>query len=457
METADFLGKKVGLLGAGRDNLAIWPWLKKWGARPIVGLDQSPSSKWPADLETRTGPDYLEELADFDLVLRSPGLPLSTVLIAVAKSGRAIKVTSAIDLFINLGLQTSSTLVGVTGSKGKGTTATMLGAMLTAAGRSNEVVGNIGRPVFEVYETLRAGSTVVIELSSFQLEDITASPNLAIILPIFPEHLAPLSKKNPNFHSDLATYTEAKANICRFQNKRDDHLDAVIFASDNPQAAAAAKVSPGYQLGLSTFDSQAGLYLGPGGSLSAGSQQLVDFSKTNLTANHLRLDGALAAAAARHLGVKPPAILAGLQSWQPLAHRMETVAVQNGLTFIDDSYATVPEATIAALTVTDQPIILIVGGSDKGANFQALAEAIKRSTVKAVVAIGGQGPAIVEALRQANWSGQLVSGGQTMKEIVGQAKQLAESGEVVLLSPAAASLDMFKDAADRGDQFRSAI
>ncbi|MEK7548452.1 MAG: UDP-N-acetylmuramoyl-L-alanine--D-glutamate ligase [Patescibacteria group bacterium] len=461
MEVVDFSGKIVGLLGAGRDNLAILPHLRQWGAKRIVILDKVASDKLPADIETRSGPDYLNDLAEFDLLLRSPGLPLATVKDAVARSGRSVEISSAIDVFVHLAIAKKATVIGVTGSKGKGTTATMLGAMLTASGRSNEVVGNIGRGVFDIFGKLHSDQTVVIELSSFQAEDMTASPQLAIILPIFPEHLAPLSATNPNFHSDLAAYTAAKSNICRFQTKRDERLDAVIYAADNIPATEAAKASSAYQVPLSTADSSADSsvdwHLAANGQVFLDRRMIVDLSSCGLVGAHLRLDGALAAAAAWRLGLDEEAIIGGLKNWRPLPHRMEQVAVKNGVTFIDDSYATCPEATISALTTTDRPIVLIAGGSDKGAEFNQLAEAIQKSSVKAVVTIGSQGPMIARELRQINYSGQIVTGASTMAEIVAQAKRLAQANDLILLSPAAASLDMFRNAADRGDQFQAAV
>lgn len=446
MNWSDFAGKKVGLLGAGIENLALIPLLQKAGAKLTVCNEAPTSATDQAErqgLTVVTGKNYLADLGRFDYVFRVAGMPIERLEKAMSTVEKRPIVTSPVDLFLSL---SPCHIVGVTGTKGKGTTATMIGAILSAAGLPCSVVGNIGKPIFSIYDDLTTDTYAIAELSSFQLEDVKHSPEIAVVLPITEEHLQPLSKLNPNFHSTLEAYVQAKANITAFQTE----TNLLVYAADSPtasniaDASSARRIGVGQRRGDVTFTAE--------GELMSGGHEMVSFAEIGLRGVHVWLDAAMAVTVCRELGVGVDRIIEGLRNFKPLPHRLQKVGEINGVTFIDDSYATAPDATIAAIGAYDRPLVWIGGGSRKGVSFKDLGLAIKRSTVKAVILMGQEGPRIKRVLDEVGFNGT-VKFADSMPQAVSTAKQMAKAGDIVLLSPACASLDMFKNASDRGEQF----
>jgi UDP-N-acetylmuramoylalanine--D-glutamate ligase len=452
MQWTDFAGKKIGLLGAGKENVSLIPWLQKAEATVELldaSLDQQKAEelKTKYDIDVINGSNYLEDLGQYNVLFRSPGLPVSTINKAVEQLDRRPVVTSAVNLLLQL---KPCLIIGVTGTKGKGTTASYLHAILQAAGRQSFLVGNIGQSVFDVWDQITKDSIIVAELSSFQLEDVTASPDIAIVLPVSEDHLEPLSERNPNFHQSVEAYRAAKANITKFQTVD----EVVIFAQDSQGAREIASQSKAKAIGLSQANHQA-VGLINDDSLMLEGNQIADLA--GITGRHRQLDAGMAAIAAHELELSPEQITEGLKRFRALPHRMEPIEINNKVVAVDDSYATNPEATIAALTAFTKPVILIAGGSTKGAEFSQLAEAIKKSSVQAVILLGQEGPHIAEALHRADFSGQIKEGAKSMGEAVSLAISLMTPNSIVVLSPACASFDMFGGADDRGNQFQTAI
>jgi len=448
MNWSDFRGKTVALLGGGMENLALIPHLLKAGA--VVSVCDQSAIKLPRqyrNIQKLVGPNYLNNLGEFAVIFRSPGLPVKQVREALKGQRNKPHQTSATDLFLSM---YRDRVVGVTGTKGKGTTATMLGSILSAEGRPHFVAGNIGRPIFEVLDMITPQTVVVLELSSFQLEDIQHSPHGAVILPVTADHLEPLSPRSPNYHPTLGAYVQAKAGITRFQQRG----DWVVFAANNHAASTIAQQSVGEHLRVSDqLDAFAQL---ENGVVSLTGEKL-ELSKLGLHGSHIFLDAALAAAAAVKLGVDSEAIRRGLSKFKPLPHRLQTVAVKGGITFVDDSYATAPDAAAAAISAFTEPIVWIGGGSSKGADFTELVRTIADSSVKAVVLIGQEAARLSEAIREGRKQLPIKVGAASMGQAVQEALSMAKAGEVVLLSPACASKDMFRDADERGDLFQGTV
>jgi UDP-N-acetylmuramoylalanine--D-glutamate ligase len=455
MTWEEFRSKRVALLGAGIENLSLIEHLDAAGATIFVcdqkeqPLSEDFRYRFP-NVKVVTGDRHMHNLGSYDFVFRSPGLPIERVEKALKGSKTRPVVTSATDLFLHM---TDATVVGVTGTKGKGTTSTMIGSILEAAGRPVVVAGNIGKPIFSIIKELTKETVVVLELSSFQLEDIRTSPHLAVILPIGEDHLRPLSEESPNYHKSLNDYVAAKAHITLFQSA----ADTLVFAADSPDATAIASVSKAKKIGVSQSAYQNHWNVGARGDVFRQGEKFCDLAETQLRGQHVFLNATMAAAVATELGVDKEMILAGLKKFVPLPHRLQEIATRNGIAFIDDSYATNPEATIAALTAFTEPVVLIAGGSSKGADFTTLAEKIAQSSVVGVVLVGQEAPRLRQAILSVSPELTIEDGGTTMIEIVTKAVALVKSGGVVLLSPACASKDMFKNAADRGDQYQAAV
>jgi len=339
--------------------------------------------------------DDLALLDDIELVVKSPGVPAEMPMVVEARA-RGIEVWSEVELGYRL--LSSSGFVGVTGTNGKTTTAELLGAMFRAAGRNVAVAGNIGTPLTSV----RAAEWVVCELSSFQLEDVhRLTCDVAVLINLEPDHL--------DRHHTFERYRDAKLRI--FERSRAQvvprglGLPGVEFSADDP--LPAEPLIPG---------------------------------------RHNRENAAAATAAARAAGIEESAIAEALRSFAGVPHRLELVADRGGVRYVNDSKATNVAAALPALaTYAAEPVHLILGGSPKGEDFAPLATAIG-SNVRSIHLIGAEAGRLEE-----------VVGGhrdETLERAVEHAAELAQPGDVVLLSPACASYDQFANFEERGDAFR---
>jgi len=448
----DFAGKNVALLGAGIENLALISHLLAAGAKVTVA-DRGTRPDFPElnpSVRLVTGDKYLEGLDQYDIVFRIAGLPVATLEEALKDLKIRPEVSSPTDLFLAL---SPCQTIGVTGSKGKGTTSTMIGSILKASGKKVVVVGNIGHPMFDCFKDLERDSFAIIELSSFQLEDLSHSPDIAVVLAITEnDHLQPLSNQNPNYHASVNDYVAAKAQITIHQTSQ-NHL---VYVADNDYAISIAQVSKAKKTSVSQLSKDADFFVDQAGVVWTEGKELVDLSKLGLRGQHVFLNTTVAIAVARILHCREVDIAQGIINFRPLPHRLEQFMEKNGVMYIDDSYATAPEAAIAAIGTFESPIIWIAGGSTKGASFDELARVVSKSTVKRAILIGQEAAKIKESLSHfaQNIS---VETPKTLAEAVKLAQKAAKNGDLILLSPACASKDMFQSAADRGDQFKRLV
>lgn len=402
-------GKKVAFLGLGVDAGDVEAWLRTQGAEITI-------------LDEKKDPDAFADLAKYDALVRSPGVYRHREeILAAEKAG--VVVTSKMKIFFDV--CPTKNIIGVTGTKGKGTTSTLIYEMLKAAGKDVFIGGNIGRGMFEHLERITPETWVVLELSSFQLMDLHASPYIAVTLMVTSDHL--------DWHKDLEEYVHAKSSITRFQ-KTDD---ISIFNDQYAQSVHIGMLGEGKKMPVRRSDWSA---------------------PVRLRGEHNKENFAAAAAAARIAGVSEETILAVAREFKGLEHRLEEVATVEGVTYYDDSISTTPDTAIAAMNAFTEPLILFLGGSDKGANFTELGQAITNAThVKGIVLIGATSEKIKASLNQAGANIPVQEGAQTMQEAVAQARAMSIPGSVVVLSPACASFGMFKNYKDRGDQFKEAV
>lgn len=451
---ADLAGRKVALLGAALENTSLIPHLLRHQAEiTVCEWDQTRVEKIKAtfpSIKLATGDEYLKDLDRFEVLFRSPGFPVATVERALRQSKSKPLVSSATDLFLRL---TQSKVIGVTGSKGKGTTCTMIGSILDAAGKKVVVAGNIGRPIFDIFDDLTKETIVILELSSFQLEDVSCSPDIAVVLAIMEnDHLQPLSTQSPNYHQTVNDYVAAKAHITLFQSN-DDWL---VYNADNDLSTSVAQISQSQKISVSQASSEADYFVNKQGVVFKSGRKLVDLALLGLRGQHVFLNTTVAIAAAAILECREVDMAQGIVNFRPLPHRLEQFADKGAITYVDDSYATAPEAAIAAIGSFDQPIIWIAGGSSKGASFDELAKVVASSKVKNVILLGQEAPKIKESLSHFAQKLPVVMT-KTLAGAVKISLSLAQKGDVVLLSPACASKDMFENAADRGDQFQRLV
>ena len=447
-------GEKIAVLGLGKEGLDLLRFLNKMRIKP-AGLDAQaikPGStqareilRWTSALHL--GKHYLDQLSDFDLVFRSPGVPLDLPQIKAAKR-RGVIFSSLTQLFFDL---CPAKIVGITGTKGKSTTTALIYHIVK--GRNGGRVyfgGNIGYPPLLLLPKLTKQDVAILELSSFQLEDLTRSPQIAVVLNIVPEHL--------NRHKTFAKYLDAKLNLVCYQTKN----DYVVIGADHPMAPAVAKLTPGKLVKYSVRKIlPRGLYLANNEmvyrDITTGRRAIIaDIAFSPLVGQH-NLENVLAAVTvALLLGIKPERIKERLKTFTPLEHRLEPAGEKGQVNFINDSLATTPVATIAALETQTGPVTLILGGSSKKENFKELVNLLSSRPIQGIVLIGDTADKLFKSLKTAKVKFPFAKA-KDFPEAVRMAYAYARPRGTVLFSPACASFGWFKDAYDRGSQFKKLV
>jgi UDP-N-acetylmuramoylalanine-D-glutamate ligase len=423
---------RIAILGFGIEGKSLLRFLPKSPAYKqselwILDKRPIPKEEIPAgkNIHLQTGKDYLKNLDRFDALFRSPGIPYLTQEIQDAKKAGTL-IPSATKLFFgNMRLfptgKKRPILIGVTGTKGKGTTCTLLAHILKTAGKKVVLAGNIGKPMLDVLPQAKRADYVVLELSSFQLQDIAESPHIAVVLDIFPDHL--------DAHKSLEEYFEAKSNIARFQSP----ADRVFYFSNNPLSKRIAAPGKGRKIAVTPSEES------------------------------LKKNFEMASAVARSLMIPQKTIDRAIASFKGLEHRLQLVRKLHGVRFYNDSAATNPEAAAAAVRTFKEPLILIAGGKDKGLDYTSLAETLNASDNLATVILFGENrEKIAQAIEVGNKKYEIRKT-KTLKEAFKLAHAAAESlvisykSLVVLFSPAAASFDQFKNYKERGETFTTLV
>jgi UDP-N-acetylmuramoylalanine--D-glutamate ligase len=429
---------KVAILGFGKQGYSSYHYFKDSGAA-ITIHDADKDTKVPDGAASVLGEHYLENLGSYDVLVRSPGIHPNEI---VAKNSLSIlsKVTSNTNEFFKV--CPTKHIIGVTGTKGKGTTTSLIAKLLEADKKTVHVGGNIGTPPLELLnQNIQENDWVVLELGNTQLIDLRYSPAIAVCLMIVPEHL--------DWHTDLQEYYDAKKNICSHQTPN----DKVIFYSKNVVSTEIAETSIGAKI---PFLQKPGART-EGDAIIINEQDIIcPISAVSLKGAHNLQNVCAALTAAWDLIENKDTVEGVLKNYTGLPHRLEAIRKVNGITYVDDSFGTTPETAIVALEAYSEPKILILGGSDKGADYTELANTVKQNNVKKVVLIGAMANKIQQELTLVNFY-DYVMGGDTMKEIIATCNKYAASGDVILLSTGCASFGMFKNYEDRGQQFSQVV
>lgn len=453
----------AGVLGAGIENLALVVFLIKNGVAVNV-YDRNDEEKIKQKLndygcDTKkvkivSGIDYDKKIEKHDIFFRSPGMLLKEAKNLTYEKG---VLSSAMQYFFEL---CPAVIIGVTGTKGKGTTASAIGEVIREGiflkgweGSKVYVMGNIGKAPFEIIDELKENDWVVMEMSSFQLEDMMVSPHIAVVLEISPDHLAPLSADNPNYHKSFDDYLSAKRKIVEYQKKG----DVAILLGEEPIKSFSkytkADIFNFGKAGTDCYEDRGIIYYKHGNK----EEKVVDTSKMILKGKHNWQNIEAVITVGKCLGLDNEMIEKVIIQFKGLPHRLQFVDEIDRVKYYDDSYGTGPRATIAAINAFNEPLVLILGGSSKGAKFDGLAEVIGDSSVKTVILIGDEAETIWKALVAKKVEVEIIRDLDKMEDIVKKAREVAVKGDVVLLSPACASFGLFKNASDRGDQFQKYV
>ncbi len=430
---------KIAILGfAGQGQAAYEYW--NTSGNELTICDQAADLKVPEGAKTQLGSDYLKNLDQFDLLVRTPALHPRDIAVANPEHPEVLtKVTTVTNEFFRV--CPSKNIIGVTGTKGKGTTSTLITKMLEAAGNKVHLGGNIGIPPLDMLKSnIQPDDWVVLELANFQLIDLKYSPPVAVCLMVEPEHM--------DWHETIEEYVGAKQQLFVHQQAE----DIAVFYPESELSKQVVSVSPGQKI---PYLQQPGAAV-EDGTVKIDGQEICKVDELKLLGKHNWQNACAAVTAIWQVTQDINAIRSVLTTFTGLEHRLELVRDLDGVKYYDDSFGTTPETAMVAIEAFKEPKVVILGGSDKGSHYEQLAKTIVANNVRTVVAIGQMGPKITGAIRAAGFE-NIVEGGSTMTEIVQAARNQAEPGDVVLLSTACASFDMFKNYKDRGEQFNTAV
>lgn len=441
-------GKRIAVCGIGRNNQPVIRQLLEKGARVLAcdrrdreQLGETADELEKAGVTLSLGDGYLSHL-DVDMILRTPGMKPYLPEFEQARA-KGIPVTSEMELFFAL---CPAPIYGVTGSDGKTTTTTIIAGLLEASGKRVHLGGNIGRPLLPVIEEVQEQDAVVVELSSFQLTRMTQSPQVAVITNVAPNHL--------DWHTDMAEYIDAKRNLMLHQKPG----DRVVLNADNEVTASFAGDAAGECCFFSRRHEVArGAFLGEDNVLymrADGQDSPVMQRADILIPGDHNVENYLAAIAAVWGEVEPAVIADYARQFGGVPHRSELLRRRRGVKWYNDSIGSSPSRTIAGLKAFDRRVILIAGGYDKHIPYDPLGP-VAAETVKTAILMGATADAIETAIRAC--SDLPIVRVSNMEEAVAEADRLAGEGDIVFLSPASASFDMYRNFEERGDHFRRLV
>ena len=439
--------RKVAIIGLGVSNKPLLGYFHKNKAKVTV-FDNREIANIPKEImdeiteysmEFSLGKDYLNKLHNFDLIIRSPSC-MPTIPEIMAEEERGAIVTTEIELLMKM---CPCKIIGVTGSDGKTTTTTLISEIIKSAGYTCHLGGNIGKPLFTKLSEIKPEDIVVLELSSFQLMNMEVSPDIAVITNISPNHL--------NIHKDYEEYINAKKNIFKFQNK-----EGILVANyDNKETKDASIQARGRVIYFSSKKKLDNGYIVDGDTIKQCEDKLrkhlISVKDITIKGIHNYENICSAIAATESLVDKDIAVKV-CKEFKGVEHRIEYVRELKGIKFYNDSKATNTKATQIALSSFKTPIIILLGGLERGHDFFELKDYMKY--VKHIVALGECRNRVEDFAKELGISCTNV---ETMKEAVPAAYKVAKKGDTVLLSPASASWDQYKKFEDRGDEFKQLV
>ncbi len=440
-------GKSVCILGFGREGQSTYHTIRRISEDVVITIADKDASllfslpflNSDCNINFHGGKDYLSILSKYDIIFKTPGITLKQL-----DNPEVIdKITSQSEVFIDY---YKERIIGITGTKGKSTTASLIYNILSHAGRKTILVGNIGLPPFESLDDIENDTEIIYELSSHQLETLEVSPHIAIILNLFEEHL--------DHYNSYDDYKNAKLNIAKYQkpddvliyNMDNEELCDSLYGFDYSGVKYAVCIKDRANCNACTDKNKLILRL---------RDQEIGFSiidSVNIKGEHNLVNCLMSAMVCKIKGVKDQDVIKGLISFEGLRHRIELVGKFGGISFYNDSIATIPQATMEAIKTIGNVEFLILGGFDRGVDYNYLAGFLGDIHIKNILCIGNAGKRIFGLLQETNCMSK-VQIFDTYEDIFKYIKSIAEDGDTCLLSPAAASYDMFKDFEERGDKF----
>lgn len=429
-------GKRVLILGFGKEGQSSFRLLQQIIPELYLGISDMSLIVENNDLlvdidkeRLHFGSDYLNAISNYDLLIKSPGVSVSHTDIS------NIEVCSQTSMFIEFyGKQ----IIGITGTKGKSTTSSLMHFLFEKLGNKSVLIGNIGKPAFDSIGEIDSVTKIVFELSAHQLEYLTVSPHIAVLLNIFPEHL--------DYFQDFDKYKNAKLNISRFQNE-DDIFIYSNNITDEIQTAATI-----YKFG---FEDSGNAYTLDNNLIfeSNGEELCLSLDNISLVGKHNQLNVMAAILAANASGLGFQQMFKVIKEFEGLPHRLEYIGKHGGIRYYNDSISTVPESTIEAIKTLKYVETIILGGFDRGLNYSELAAFLIVSGIKNFIFLGKAGDEILKQMNKISISNSGMFKVFSLHQAFEIIKKRTSENGVCLLSPAAASYDQFKNFEHRGDLF----
>ncbi len=407
-------GKRILILGFGREGKSSLAFIQKFLPHAIVGIadkNESAFKDLKTDAKLYFGDNYFDAVNDYDIVLKTPGISLKDKDIDLSK------ITSQTDLFLE---EFHNQIIGITGTKGKSTTSTLIYHLLKESGKDAILAGNIGIPIFDIIEKINTNTIIVFELSAHQLQFIHRSPHIGILLNVFEEHL--------DHFGTFEAYRDAKLNIIRKMGDVDWAVTNDEFCYEADQMMVRSLNYQYYDFG-------------------------VNWDEIPLKGDHNRLNVKAALCAIYAFGIPVDEVLPHLYTFQPLEHRQELVGTFGGVTFYNDSISTIPQAAIAAMQTIKNVTFLLLGGFDREIDYTPLIDYLTKHPVKHILYTGKAGNRMFEMLQKAGYQGD-IKNFKDLNEAFEILKSLSKPGDVCLLSPAAASYDQYRNFEERGRLFK---
>jgi UDP-N-acetylmuramoyl-L-alanine---L-glutamate ligase len=423
MTITELNGKKVCILGYGLEGKSMLAALGTYAPEAEITVADGNDSIKAEGADLQTGSNYLYDLDRFDVIIRSGGIPNLPELEPVQD-----KLTNMTVIFFDTIAPSGVRTIGVTGSKGKSTTTTLIYNALYAHDPEHTfLIGNLYLPMIDFLHNAKPGNTFVIELSSYMLEPLRRSPEIAVVTSFFPEHL--------DRHGSVESYWAAKRNIAEHQHPE----DAIFYNANSRECAELAESSQGHKIGFVPDDFP------------------LDVSLTNFIGEHNRSNLAAAYKVATYVGVPDGLALRILRETEPLPHRLQSVGIHAGIEWVNDSIATAPEATLAALDALGENVeTIFLGGFDRGYDFAELAERLNTSeSLRQIVLFPATGDRIKELLDPD--AQKLIFETKDMSQAVQWAAAHTSPGKIALLSCASPSFGLYKDFNERGEAFMRAV
>ena len=445
--------KKILILGFGKEGESSYLFLRKhFPEKKLEIVDKNmnlltdkPYLLEDINVEVVLGEDYFRDIDYFDIVLKTPGISLKDFDISKFEN----KITSQLELLLEF---VPCYTIGITGTKGKSTTSSLIYQMIKDQGKDVMLLGNIGEPIFNDIDDMKKDTILVLELSSHALEFVKKSPNIAILLDIYEEHL--------DHYSSMEKYIEAKFNVAKFQSKN----DIFIYNASNKYMQEFNFNYKKSDYAIIEEDSELSKTL----NLKSDNYVLINedriyFNKTKLFDSKLNMqlkgkhnenNVLFVLTVAKILNLNMEKAKNTIENFKNLEHRMEFVAEINDVKYYNDSIATIPEATINAVDALKNVNTLLVGGKDRGVELDSLYEYLKKSNIENIICLPKTGEYVYNSLKDTNKKCYLV---KDMPEAVKLAKEVTKPNTICLLSPAASSYGYFKNFEERGKIYKECV